>query len=167
MTDTLTHVNLPAQFSVRVEPYWQSVAVYAITLIVYVVIKAMWDATLQSGIVNVMLTDPIVVLLGAFVLIAVLALVFTAVSKRTLIVSEDAIAFISRFHERAFTRNEIDRIVVGRDRRIKVRGVMSHIKVYIRGRRRPLRIRPAIYTNEQQLVAALMLLRHHLREPQV
>ena len=164
MTDTLKHVDLPAQFDVRVEPYWQSVAVYAITLILYVLIKALWDTTLQSGLINVVLTDPIVVLLGAFVLISILGLIFTMVTRRRVIISEDAIAYLSRVHERAFKLDEIDRIVVGRDRRIKVRGVMSHIKIYIRGRRRPLRIRPAVYENEQQLVSALMLLRHHVKE---
>ncbi len=164
MTDTLTHVNLPAQFDVRVEPYWQSVAVYAVTLILYVLIKALWNTTLQTGLINVVLTDPIVVLLSAFVLISMLALVFTMVTRRSVIVSEDAIAFLSRFHERAFKLDEIERIVVGRDRRIKVRGVMSHIKVYIRGRRRPLRIRPAVYEHEQQLVSALMMVRNRLKD---
>ena len=164
MTDTLKHVHLPAQFTVRVEPYWQSVAVYAITLILYVLIKALWDTTLQTGLINVVLTDPIVVLLSAFVLISVLGLILTMVTRRSVIVSDDAIAFLSRFHERAFKLDEIEKILVGRDRRIKVRGVMSHIKVYIHGRRRPLRVRPAVYENEEQLVAALMSIRQQLKD---
>ena len=162
MTDTQTDVQLPATFRVRLEPYWQSVAVYASTLILYVVIKSLWETTLQSGIVNIVLTDPIVVLLGAFVLVSVLGLVITSVTHRTVAVSENGITFASRFHERVFTLDEIERITRGRGRRIKLRGVTSHIKVSIRGRRRPLRVRPAVYTNEQQLVDALMLLKQRL-----
>jgi hypothetical protein len=162
MTETQTEVQLPANFSVRIEPYWQSVAVYASTLILYVVIKSLWETTLQSGIVNIVLTDPIVVLLGAFVLISLLGLVITTITRRTLVVSENGITFSSRFHERVFTLEEIEKITRGRGRRIKLRGVTSHIKVSIRGRRRPLRIRPAVFTNEQQLVDALMLLKQRL-----
>ena len=162
MTDTLQHVHLPAHFHVRVDQYWQSVAVYAITLIVYVLVKAMWETTLQTGIVHVVLTDPIVVLLGAFVLASIIALVVTTLSRRTITITEDGIAFASRFHERVFKREEIEKIILGRDKRIRVRGVLGHIRVYIRGRRRPLRIRPAVYDQEQLLIAALMQLRHQI-----
>ncbi len=161
MTQVLPKVQLPAQFKARIDPYWQSIAVYALTLILYIVIKAMWDTTLQTGIVNVMVTDPIVVLLGVFVLASVIALVANMWARRVIIVGDDAIAFVSRFHERTFLREEIERISIGRPRRIKVRGVLSLIKISIKGRRRALRIRPAVYENEQQLVSALLSLRPH------
>ena len=162
MTDILPHADVPAQFNVRLDSYWQSVAVYAVVLILYVVIKAMWDTTLQTGIVNVVVADPMVVLLGLFVVISIIALIANMVSRRAIIVTEDAIAFVSRYHQRTFSIEEIDRIVIGRDRRIKIRGVLSLVKVHIKGRRRPLRIRPAIYENEQLLVSALLSLRHNL-----
>lgn len=162
MTQVLSTVQLPAQFKVRLDSYWQSVAVYAITLIVYVVVKAMWDTTLQEGIVNVVVTDPIVVLLVLFVIISFVTLIANMWAKRMILVGEDAIAFVSRFHERTFHLSEIDRISIGRPRRIKIRGVLSIIKVRIKGRRRSIRIRPAVYENEQQLVAALLSLRKHV-----
>lgn len=161
MTQVLPSVQLPAQFRVRIDPYWQSVAVYAVTLLVYVVVKAMWDTTLQLGIVNVVITDPIVVLLGVFVLVSVGALIVNIVANRVIIVTEDAVAFVSRFHERTFRLDEIERIAFGRPRRIKVRGMMSLLKINIKGRRRPLRLRPAVYENDQQLVSALLSLRTH------
>lgn len=162
MTQTLPTVTLPAQFKVRIDPYWQSVAVYAVTLIIYVAIKAMWDTTLQMGIVNVVLTDPIVVLLSAFVVTSIVALVANMIAMREIIVGEDRIVFVSRFHERAFLLDEIERITIGKPRRVRVRGVLSLIKVKIRGRRRSLRIRPAVHENEQMLVAALLTLRHRM-----
>lgn len=160
--DTYHNVHLPAHFHVREEPYWQSVAVYALTLIAYVVIKALWETTLQTGIVNVVIYDPIVVLLAAFVVASVVTLIATLVSQRTLTITDTGLVFTSRFHERVFERGEIENITVGRERRVRARGAFSHVRVTIRGRRRPLRIRPAVYNNEQQLVAALMALRQHL-----
>ncbi len=159
MTQMLPEVKLPAQFRVRLDPYWQSVAIYAVTLIVYVMVKAMWESTLQTGIVNVVLTDPIVVLLGLFVLISLIALLMNMISHRAIIVAEDGIAFLSRFHERTFALDEIERIAIGRDRRVRVRGMLSLVKVTIRGRKRPLHIRPAVYENEHMLVSALLSLR--------
>lgn len=161
MTNSLPKVQLPATFTVSLDPYWKSVAMYAITLIVYVVIKAMWDTTLQTGIVNVVINDPIVVILSAFVLIASLSLIVNAITKRAIIISEEALTFISRFHERTFTLEEIEKIVVGGERRLRRRGVLSTIKVHIKGRRRPLRIRPAVFEDDGHLVSAVMTLRRH------
>jgi len=170
MTQFLPMVYLPMQFKVRSEAYWQSVAIYSLTLILYVVIKALWDTTLQTGIVNVVLTDPMVVLLGMFVLASVISLIATLVSNRSIVVSEAGIAFTSRFHERLFLLEEIEKISIGRERRVKVRGVLSLVKVRIKGRRRTLRIRPAIYENDQMLVSALLSLRnyqiHGVQQPQ-
>jgi hypothetical protein len=151
MTNSLPKVQLPASFKVSLDPYWKSVAVYAITLIVYVVIKAMWDTTLQSGIVNVVLKDPIVVILSAFVVISTLSLIVSAITRRSIIVSDGALTFLSRFHERTFTLDDIEKIVVGGD----------SIKIYINGRRRPLRIRPAVFEDDGHLVAAVLTLRRH------
>jgi hypothetical protein len=163
MTETLPQVKLPARFAVRLDSYWQSVAIYAVVLILYVVIKAMWESTLQSGIVNVVVTDPMVVLLGLFVVVSIIALIVNLVSRRTIIVADDGITFVSRYHQRTFSIDEIDRIRLGRERRLKIRGVLSLVKVHIRGRRRSIRIRPAVYENEQDLVAALFTLRERLR----
>jgi cell division protein FtsL len=160
MTDTLQPVRLPAQFHYRVDPYWQAIALYAVTLILYAVLRAVWDSTLQQdGLVSVVLTDPVVILLGLFVVWSATSLIFNSIAARTIIVSDDAITFTSRFHERSFDRSEIERITVGRDQRIKVRGVFSVIKIRIKDRRRPLRIRPALYTDENGLVAAILQFR--------
>jgi len=133
--------------------------VYAITLIIYVLVQALWDSTLQQGIVNVVLTDPIVVLLGVFVVVSALALVANAISKRSIKVSNGGITFASRFHVRTFKHEEIVSITVGRDKRFRVRGALSLVRIRIRGRRRVLRVRPAVYENEQVLVATLLSIR--------
>lgn len=163
MNEPSGKVGLPADFRIRIDQYWKSVAVYAITLITYVIIKSLWDSTLQQGIVNVVLTDPVVVLLGAFVVASAVTLVANLISRRSLVIAEGGITFRSRFHERTFTKVEIESITVGRDRRVHIKGVLSVVKVRIRGRRRVLRIRPAVYDDERRLVAALMSLRSQLR----
>lgn len=147
------------RFTVRLEAYWQSIAIYAVTLIVYVIGQALWNSTLQQGLVNVVLTDPIVALLGTFVLVSLIAVVVNTVAKRSIIISDEGITYISRFHERTFRIDEIERIMMGGDRRMRVRGVFAVIRVYIKGRRRPLRVRPGLYENDALLIDRLMKLR--------
>ena len=150
------------RFTVRLEAYWQSIAIYAVTLIVYVMGQALWNSTLQQGLVNVVLTDPIVALLGTFVLVAVIAVVVNTITKRSITMSDDGITYVSRFHERTFPMHEIERIMMGGDRRTRVRGVFSVVRIYIKGRRRPLRVRPGLYDNDTQLIDRLMKLRAHV-----
>lgn len=166
MTDTLPKVTLPAEFTPRLDFYWQNVAMYAVTLILYVVVRAIWESTLQHGQISVVVSDPVVVLLGVFVVFSTTGLIVNSLANRTVIISEHGITFTSRFHERTFSNDEIERISVGRDHRIKVRGVFSVIKIRIRDRRRLLRIRPALYHDEHAMVAALLALRGRKVRPQ-
>ncbi len=150
------------RFTVRLEAYWQSIAIYAVTLIVYVIGQALWNSTLQQGLVSVVLTDPIVALLGTFVLVALVAVIINTTAKRSIVISDDGITYASRFHERMFHVNEIERIMIGGERRMRVRGVFAVIRVYIKGRRRPLRVRPGLYENDTQLVERLIGLRSRI-----
>jgi hypothetical protein len=156
MNPSLPTVELPAEFKVKLAPYWTSVAVYSITLLLYIVIRALWDATLQQGIVNVVIKDPIVVILAMFVLISSLSLLFNAIIRRSITVTKDSITFSSKFHTRTFTHDEIRKVVIGRDRRMRVRGLFSLIKLHVKGRRRALRVRPAVFENDTKLVSALL-----------
>ncbi len=165
MTDALQDVHLPAEFRHRLDFYWQSTAVYAVTLIAYIVIRALWESSLQGGQISIVLTDPVVVLLGAFVVGSTIVLLFNSAMKRTIIVTDDGITFTSRFHERTFLRGDIERISLGRDPRIRVRGVFSVVKIRIVGRRRTLRVRPALYTNEHDLTACILALRPKKVQP--
>jgi hypothetical protein len=165
MTDALQEVPMPAEFKHRLDFYWQSTAVYAVTLIAYIVVRALWESTLQGGQISIVLSDPVVVLLGAFVVGSTAVLLVNSSIKRSIVVRNDGITFMSRFHERTFLRSEIERISLGRDPRIRVRGVFSVVKIRIVGRRRTLRVRPALYTNEHDLVACILSLRPKKGQP--
>jgi len=147
-------------FRIQLDFFWASVAFYAVTLIVYVMVKALVEQTLQSGLVNVVLTDPVVVVLGFFVLMSVVSLVINSVSKRTIHVTDTSIIFQNRLRERTFTLEEIDKIIIGKERRPRASALTLTIRIYIKDRRRPLRIRPALYDNEKDLTESVLALRH-------
>lgn len=155
--------GVPRTFHVQLDFYWQSIAVYAVTLIVYVIVKSMYYSQLQQGLVVVVLRDPIVVILGAFVGLAVTALIAEIVSERAIVVGPDFITFVNRFRQRTFMSDDIDRIIIGKDRRARVRPRTPVIRMHIKDRRRPLRIRPSLSDNEEELVSMVLALRrnHH------
>lgn len=148
-------------FRMQLDFFWQSVAVYAVTLIVYVMVKAMYDKTLQSGLVNVVFTDPIVVILGLFVFFSVISLIVNSVSMRSIRVDAASITFSNSLRERRFALDEIERIIIGKDRRRRAQRRILTIRIYVRGRRRPLRVLPSLYEREHELVDAVLALRHN------
>lgn len=157
--------SVPQTFRVQLDFYWQSIAVYAVTLIVYVIVKALYASQLQQGLVVVMLKDPIVVILGAFVALAVTALVAEIISDRAITVGPDFITFVNRFRDRTFTSDDIERVIVGKDRRVRVQPMTSVIRLHIKGRRKPLRIRPSLTDREDDLVNMVLALRHNHHGP--
>lgn len=158
MTEKRNEAN---SFHVQLDFYWQSVAMYAVTLIVYVIVRALYFSQVQEGLLVVVVNDPVVVVLGLFVALSVTALVVELIMDRVIIVGPDFITFVNRFHQRTFTSDEIDRIIIGRDRRVRVRPTTPMIRLHIKDRRRPLRIRPALSDREQELVTAVLALRHN------
>ena len=146
---------------VQLDFYWQSIALYALTLIVYVVVKALYYSQLQQGLVIVMVNDPIVVILLSFVALSVIALIAEGVSAREITVGPDFITFINRFQARTFTNDEIDRIIIGKDRRVRVRPNTRIIRLFIKGRRRPVKIRPSLTDQEEDLLRMVLALRHN------
>lgn len=75
-------------------------------------------------------------------------------AHRTVIIGENFIAFRNRFRERIFTTDSIVSIVLGKERRFKT-GALKVVKIYVKNKRRPLRLRPSLFENEQQLLADL------------
>jgi hypothetical protein len=165
--NTPPSIQLPVHCAIRLEFYWPLLAVYSITLIGYVAIRSLWENTLQQGLVNVVLADPVVVLLSTFVLVTMVGFVVSTIARRGITITTDSIEFTSRFHERTFEKHEIEHITLGSakrtERRFKGRGVFSVVKVKLYNRRRVIRIRPTMYTNDKDLSAALAYLKHTLR----
>jgi hypothetical protein len=155
--------GMPRTFHVQLDFYWQSIAMYAVTLIVYVVVKSMYYSKVQQGLVVVVLRDPVVVILGAFVALAVTALIAEIITDRAIVVGPDFITFVNRFRQRTFTADDIERTIIGKDRRVRVRPRTPVIRLHIKNRRRPLRIRPSLSDHEDDLVAMVLALRrnHH------
>lgn len=148
----------PQEFSLRMDFYWQAIAVYALSLICYALVRG----TFWEGSLTLTLRDPIVIVLGALVLGSCLWSLVNWFMRRSIVVGESFIRFTNRFRSRTFQQHDIELISVGRQKMLKVRGAYKLVKIRLRSRRRLLRIRPSLYDNEQELVQALIILKRRL-----
>ncbi|MBD1207361.1 MAG: hypothetical protein H9535_02945 [Ignavibacteria bacterium] len=146
------------EFPVRMDFYWQAIALYALALICYALVRGtVWDGSL-----NLTLRDPIVIVLGALVIGSCFWSLGNWYMRRSIVIGDSYIRFTNRFRSRTFRQHDIDVISIGRQKMLKVRGVYKLVKIRLRSRRRLLRIRPSLYEQEQALVQSLIALKRQL-----
>lgn len=151
-------IPLEQEFQLRMDFYWQAIAVYALALICYALVRGtVWD-----GSITLTLQDPIVIVLGALVVGSCIWSLGNWYMRRSIIIGDSYIRFTNRFRSRTFQQKDIDVISIGRQKMLKVRGVYKLVKIRLRSRRRLLRIRPSLYEQEQALVQALIILKRRL-----
>lgn len=142
-------------FNRRLDFYWQYLSVYAITLLAYAVLRG----TIIHTTLKIVLLDPVVLLLSLIILITAVSLVFHSLRQRSIIVGKDYIIFKSRNRTRKYFLDDIFRISISKDRRIRLRGIVKIIKIRIKHRRFPVRIRPSSFDNDLDLVQAISKLK--------
>ena len=146
------------EFSYRLDFYWQSVAMYAIALIAYALVKG----SIIDGSLRLTLHDPVVLVLAVVVGISCVVSLANWFMKRTITIGADYIRFRNRFRTRTFARSDIMQISLGKQKLLKVRGSYKLAKVRLANRRRLLRIRPSLYAQETELVQALISLKRRI-----
>ena len=152
--------NQTKKYAYNVDFYWKSLAMYGAALLLYAVLKG----TIEEGTLSIALFDPIVLLLGFFVILSTIALFVNRYTKRTIIIGDDFIAFRNRFRERIFRINVIKSIVLRKERRFTMNS-LKVVKIFIIGKRRPLRLRPSLFEHEQELISDLKRLKNQIFHP--
>lgn len=135
-------------FKYKLDFYYQSALIYLVTLIAYGGIRG----SFVEKEFRYVLDDPIVYVILFFVLMAFGALGLNAYRQRRLIITEDAIIFKNRFHERRVTFDDIEWMHIGRETRVQTSGRFQLILLKLKGRRRLVRIRIGRYEKERELL---------------
>jgi|GEM_PF-275414 len=144
----------------RLDFYWQYIAVYAIALLVYALMKV----TVIDRTISFVFWDPVVLLLLIFILATTSSLLFEFIKKRSILINSNSITLKTRYKEKQFSLDSIRRIAMSRERRIRTKKPVRVIKIRLFSRRFPLRIRPSAYWNEKELVQDIVLLKKSLKE---
>jgi hypothetical protein len=135
-------------FRRRFEFYYQSVAVYAVALILYAVIRG----SFAEDEFKIVFKDPIVYAFVIVLLYSVAVLIFNMLFQRDIVVNDDSIILQNRFDSKTIKLSEIDWIRVGKAKRMRVRGSFKVIKLKLKDQMRALRINPVHFHDEQDMM---------------
>lgn len=146
-------------FNRRLDFYWQFIAVYAIAIIIYALIKG----TIDEWKITVVVLDPVVILLCIFIIATFFGLLESKYTKHQIILNKDFVILKSRFKERKYTAKEIVKIGIGREN-LRYKGVHRLIKLKVNTRSRTYRIRTQSYLNDKELLTAFINLKKNLNK---
>jgi len=141
----------------RLDFFWQYIAVYAIAMIIYVLLKG----TISEWTVTVVLRDPLVLILAIIIVGTAISMLFNYYKKQEIIVGKDFILFRNRFREIKYTQLEIIKIGFSRERN-KLRTKFRVIKIKVNNRRRIIRIKPMSFWDEKMLVHSVIALKKNI-----
>ena len=96
--------------------------------------------------------DPILYIIGFFVLASLVVLILNKMRDRKLIVTEDKLIFHHKFHERIIPFSNLEWMHIGRERTVQTAGRSQIIVFKTKDRRRLFRIRLGRYEREKELM---------------
>lgn len=150
------------EFTYRLDYYWKAISLYAVALIVYGLVRGIQEGV-SNGKIEVVLYDPLLLLLFAFVAGSALTLLVNWYMRRSIVIESTTITFKNRIRSRAIQLENISRINIGREKLIKVRGAFKVVKIRLKSRRRLLRIRTSSFHNEHELVQLLIEMKKKIK----
>jgi hypothetical protein len=134
-------------YRARLDFLYQAIAVYAATLVLYLVIRSIvdWQAfpTLWQ--------DPLLLLLTAITLLGVLALLYNLIMRRQIEIVSDAIHFTSRARTRIIGKAEVSSIQIGPPNGRTVERIRV-VRIRLKNQQRPVRIRLANFERNRKLL---------------
>lgn len=140
----------PHTYRARLDFLYQSIAVYAVVLVVYLVVRS---AAITEAFPSFW-QDPLLMLLSAITIISVLALGYNLFMARQIEIARDAVVFRSRARERRIAKPEVVYVQFG-PRFKRNRAPIRVVRVKLKNQKRPVRIRLSNFEHRKQLLAEL------------
>ena len=137
-------------FEYRLDFLYQSIAVYAGTMVVYLLVRRSF-AIMEFPTV---LEDPIAALLSGIILISLVGLVYNLAMRKRMEIAGDEVRFRSALREKVIPLSDVVSVTFSRERGKINRGTRI-IRVRLKTRRRALRIHPLKFTRSQELTARM------------
>lgn len=134
-------------YRARLDFLYQSIAVYAATLVLYIVIRSItaWQSfpTLWQ--------DPLLLLLSAITLLGIIALLYNLFMRRQIEISDDTIYFTSRARTRTIARADVAFVQIGPPNGRPVRNIRA-VRIRLKRTRRSIRIRLGNFERSRKLL---------------
>lgn len=147
--------NSVSVFKYNMSFYYQSTIIYFVVFALYLVIRGEF---VEDSFVLVV-KDPILYFLALIVAFTILVLLYYLFLNKRIEISETGMAFIHRFKERRFTKDQIIRIKFLKERGTSKPKRLKIVRIKIDNRRRPIIFRVSDYDKEDDLYNKLVELK--------
>lgn len=143
-------INEERKYKSRLDFYYNSLIIYFIFLVLYVLIRGEFSNEKFS----ILFKDPIIYIILMFIFFFLIMLISNTVKARTLIFRDDKIILKNRFGQRELYKSEILFVKFSgeRKRRSDEKSQIRLVKLKLINRKRLLRIRLSEYNNEKELI---------------
>lgn len=145
------------EFRYKLDFYYQQALIYLLTFILYAGVKG----TFVEDHFTVVFGDPILTIIGFFVLTAFGTLMLNRVRDRKVIVTGTEIVFQHRFNRRVVAMQDVEWIHIGKERLVRTAGRFQAVLIKAKSRRRVYRIRLGRYERERELLKLLEQFAEH------
>ena len=152
MNTDASNVNV---FKYNMSFYYQSTIIYFLVFALYLVIRGEF---VENSFVLVT-KDPILYFLALIVVFTILVLLYYLLLNKRIEISDTSIAFIHRFKERRFSKEQIVRIKFFKERRTAKPKRLKVVRIKIESRKRPIMFRVSDYDKEDDLYKKLVELK--------
>ncbi len=151
-SDTTNKENV---FMYNMSFYYQSTIIYFVVFALYLIIRGEF---VEDSFVLVT-KDPILYFLALIVVFSLIVLLYYLFLNKHIEISKSGIAFIDRFKERRFSREQIIRVKFFRERRTSKPKRLRIVRIKIEDRMRPIMFRISDYDKEDDLYNKLLELK--------
>ena len=127
--------------------YYKSTIIYFIVFVLYLVIRGEF----VEDSFTLVISDPVLYFLGLIVIFSIAALMYNQLLNKQIEITGNSIAFINRFKERRFIKNQIVFIKFFRQKGSTRSKRMRIVRIKIENRLRPIMFRISDYDNEDDL----------------
>ncbi|MGB9697034.1 MAG: hypothetical protein ACPL2D_07060 [Ignavibacteria bacterium] len=139
-------------YKYKLDFYYVSLIVYMLFLLVYILINGfLFDRQFKD-----LYSDPIVYVSLIFIIFFLILLIINVIRAREIVFEETKILIRNRFGQREIMFSEIENLKFSKVRRKRINGIrkseISRVKIYLTGRKRPLRIRVNVFWDEKKLL---------------
>jgi hypothetical protein len=135
-------------FRYKLDFYYQQALLYLLTLLLYGGVRG----TMVFERMPTLTSDPILYIIGVFVVISFIVLMLNKTRDRKLMIGAEEIVFHNKFHERRVQIADIEWLYIGKERSVRTAGRSQVIVFKVNGRRRWFRIRVGRYEHEMELI---------------
>jgi hypothetical protein len=158
MVSTSVHLASPLEMSDSQNIFrynyrflYQSIVVYAMTLACYILVRGL---LIEKEFTHIF-RDPVIYLLCAIIIFSSLAVIYNAAMRRRIEIASDKIYLRGALREMTIDKENVRTIRIGIERQ---RGFISHtriIKIYLKDRRNPARIRTYNFERSDELYTTI------------